>query len=234
MTIAFDAATTAFFTGDLVGATLQHTPVGTPRGIICLIAQNLASDEITTVQYGGITMTEVTGSPLLGAAGDEPMTCYGHFLGAGIPAGVQNVEVDTTNTRAKTLMLISVTAAADTEIDATQTLDTVVQNPSLTLATTASTNTFDVAILGTGVNAVTNVAPGAAYTQRMEQAIVGGARCSNGMNKTTNGTGGNITVDWTTDTSEDALVLAVAIREIAGAGGATVVDPFGMSGIFGG
>jgi len=228
MTIAFDAVTTNNFTGDL---TLPHTPAGTPRGVLFLCAQNTASDQIATVTYGAVSMAEVTGSPVIGSAGDEPMIVYGYFLGAGIPAGVQDLVVDTTGTAAKSGVVVTMTAAADTEVDATAIQDAVEDDPTLQLNTTASTNTFVMAVLASGSNGLTDVTPDAAYTQLFESSQ-SGLRVMNHMRRTTNPTGGAVTVNWTTAAAEDAYILAVAIRE-AGGGGAVVLDPFGMTGFFG-
>ena len=147
MTIAFDAVTQISAAGDWTQA---HTPVGTPRGVIVLMVQNTATDFVTSVTYGGVAMSEIAGSPLLAVSGDEDMALYGYFLGASIPTGVQDVINDTTSTPARSTVIVTVTAAADTEIDAVQTQDAVEADPSVDLATTASTNTFVVAALGSG------------------------------------------------------------------------------------
>ena len=93
MTIAFDAFTQA----ECRDCHLSHTPVGTPRGVIYLMLQNTAADQVATrdLWRGGVDRDP--GSPLLGAPGDEDMTLYTYFLGAGIPTGVQSVVVDTTS-----------------------------------------------------------------------------------------------------------------------------------------
>ena len=229
MTVAFDAVTSNNTAGDV---TFAHTPVGTPRGVLYLCMQNSSADQIVSVTYGGVTMSEIGLSPLLGTAGDEPKTVYGYFLGASIPTGAQNVVVDTSSTSAKRHAVITMTAAGDTTVDATQTLDTVIQNPSLTLGTTAATDTFVVAAFGSGIDNAPDITPGAAYTEVYENDV--GTWVAAVQRRTSNPAGGNVTVDWTTTSSDDAYVLAVAVKEAGAPPAGASFDPFGMSGFFGG
>jgi hypothetical protein len=63
MAIAYDAfSSSAQGTGEL---SWEHTPVGTPKGVLVLVAveSSLNHDPIGTVTYGGQTMTEVELSP---------------------------------------------------------------------------------------------------------------------------------------------------------------------------
>ena len=138
-----------------------------------MICQNSTILQIATVTYGGVAMSAVSGSPLQGSSGDEPQTIYVYFLGSSIPTGVQNFIVDTTSTSAKSAVGVTLTAAADTEIDSTVTQDIVEANPSVDLATTASTNTWVAGALASGQDALAGVTPDAAYTQMFEQGQVG-------------------------------------------------------------
>lgn len=221
MTIAYDAVSSLSFTGDVTAGLWVHTPVGTPKAVIVLVGMNTSLvDQIASVSYGGVAMTEVSLSPLLGSAGDEDGMVYGYFLGSGIPTGAQDILVDTTSTAGKRGVAITCTAAADTAVDTTNTLDAVQANPSLVLATTASTATFIAAMLHTGLNAVGDFDKGADYTQLYENDL--GTVCVGAQYRTTNGAGGNITVDWVAAGSDDAHVLAVAIKEAAAAAASKV------------
>src|SRR3990167_6273577 len=108
--IAYDAASTYVLeaTGDFA---FDHTPVGTPRGIIVFVLVNLAgTDEITGVTYGGDAMTEVANSPVLDTSGElGGAHCF--FLGTSIPTGTQSVSVTTCGTATeKDAACISLTA----------------------------------------------------------------------------------------------------------------------------
>lgn len=113
-----------------------HTPVGTPRGIVAYVVQYAAGDDqVTGATYGGVTMTEVTGSPLLKTTG-EAMAVYAYFLGSSIPTGAQTVVVSVSGAATKRGMSIAMTAGGNTEIndvDATLTSDSAA-NPSATLS----------------------------------------------------------------------------------------------------
>lgn len=220
MTVALDAFTGAqnlasgAFTVDITAGQWVHTPVGTPRGVLFLCGQGAVGDQIASISYGGVDLIEVSPSPFDAIAGDEDGTLYCYFLGSGIPTGAVDVLVDTTNSAGKRGFLYTLTASGDTEVDSTQTLDVVVQNPSLTLATTASTNTWVAAYLRSGIDSI-NITPGTDFTEIQESDA--GTWIHQSQYRTTNATGGNVTVDWGTNAVDDAQVFAVAIKESGGA-----------------
>lgn len=216
MAIAFDAVTSDTGGGGWATSpkTINHTPVGTPKGVLCGIVAGDASDVVSGVTYGGVALTRSAAASKISSTSTEGGSVYWYFLGASVPTGAQDCVITNTASGAGAVV-ITLTAAADTEVDAGATLDqSSGANPSATLATTASTTTFDAGILWSGQNAVTGITPGADYTQITEDDF--GSQTVSFVRRTTNGSGGNITVDWTA-TSEDAVIGAIAIREAVAA-----------------
>jgi hypothetical protein len=133
VSVAFDAATENIQAADPQNFT--HTPSGTPRGVLVLIAHAAtASDIVSGVTYGGVTMSRVAfADDTTGEAG----AAYLYFLGASIPTGAQTVSIDRTqNTTSVWAVAITATAAADTEVvdfDNSQQGDANITNPAVTL-----------------------------------------------------------------------------------------------------
>lgn len=208
--MAFDASSAP--TAGTSDLSWTHTPVGTPAGVIVLVAQNVGvTDEVVSVTYGGTALGEVTGSPLLHTTGAEDGALYGYFLGSSIPTGAQTVLVDVNATgSSKQAVAITLTAIGNTTIDTTATLDSgSATNPSVSLSTTASTETFIAAVLHSGLATMASITPGADYTTLPEHDF--GAQVAGWMRRTALATGGSVTVDWTAAT-EEAGILAVAVK----------------------
>lgn len=132
--IAFDAeSSSAYSTTNL---SWTHTPIGTPRGVIVWVFQyNNGGDHVVSVTYGGVSMTEVTGSPRIKVTG-ELMVVYAYFLGSSIPTGAQTVAIAVdAGTEYKKARAITLTATGDTSITDTTTIGSdSVANPSGTLS----------------------------------------------------------------------------------------------------
>ena len=210
MTVAYDNFSNGTAgTGDI---SWTHTPVGTPRAVIVFIAGIAGADEVSGVTYGGTAMTEMTGSPSSKATG-ETGTVYGYFLGASIPTGAQTVAMTSTAANLKSICAITLTGAADTEIvdvDATISSDAVA-DPSVTLSL-ASRDSFCAIGLYSGQDAVTGITPLTGWTSRLEQDA--GTEVVGYYTYDTVGST-DVTAGWT-QTSEDAIAIAVAVSEVAG------------------
>jgi hypothetical protein len=167
MSIAFDAS--SFIAHSTVDLSWTHTPVGTPRGIIVQVIEtfNVGADNVTSVTYGGVTMTRITGATVIQASGFDMGAIYTYFLGSNIPTGAQTVYVTVASGSSKTATAYSVTADADTAVDCTATLDSSdITDPSVTL--TALHECFVVGALHSGQNDAPSVTPGANYTEVYE------------------------------------------------------------------
>lgn len=111
----FDAATEFATFTTTSPATVSHSPVGTPRGVLVEVDHGeVATDLITGVTYGGVAMTRVATST---DDTDEPGRVYLYFLGASIPTGSQTVSIAHTGTATvKHATVATVIASGDTEI----------------------------------------------------------------------------------------------------------------------
>lgn len=112
MAIAFDASSESH-TGT-TGSTSQasfswtHTPVGTPKGVLVFtftVAELdiLDGDNATSVTYGGVNLTAVTGgrAEYIQTQSSNEGDCKAWFLGSSVPTGSQTVVVNRTNNSLK-------------------------------------------------------------------------------------------------------------------------------------
>ncbi len=96
--------------------TWTHTPAGTSRGVLVFVYTISATKKVTSVTYGGVVMTEITGGVAIDTA-NEPGRVDTFFLGASVPIGAQSIIVNRTNDA--TVMYASAvtqTAGTDTEV----------------------------------------------------------------------------------------------------------------------
>lgn len=210
MAIAFDAVSTQAVD---TGGSWTHSPVGIPKGVIVQIIQNNTTDNVTSVTYGGVGLTRITGATVVHTNGAEDGVVYTYFLGSGVPTGGKTVSVTVTGSDAKQAVCCTVTASTDTAVDGYGTLDSgSVDDPSVFVPTTHETILF--AGLHSGINSPVNIAPGANYTELDEGSLVANV-CYSFIRRT--GTAGasldGILVDWSTNTADEAGIGAVAIRE---------------------
>jgi len=218
MTVAFDAFTkVSTATGTSSGSeplTGTHTPPGTPRGVKAYVAQTNggSGDEVSAVTYGGVAMSRVASAA--DTAG-ELQRVYAYFLGTGIPTGAQTVTVTYSGASAtRILYCITVTAAADTEVDASNVAEEDQADPDITVATTASTNCFVSGVIASGLSTHTNLSAGTGYTE-LDLTDVG-SNATHVQRRTSNSTGGNVSVLWDTAAiSDDVAAIGVAIKESA-------------------
>jgi hypothetical protein len=196
-------------------ASWTHTPVGTPRGVLVwvLYSNTLShADFVTGVTYGGVSMTEVAGSPNVKTV-TESMSAHCFFLGSSIPTGAQTVAVDVTDTNNYAAFALTVTAAADTEVvdsDGTINSDSIA-DPSVTLSL-GGRSCFAAIGFSSGQNAVTGITPLTGWTGDLEDDLGGqtmGLYTYNTVGTT------DVTAGWT-QTAEDAVAMAVAIAEVSG------------------
>jgi hypothetical protein len=190
-----------------------HTPTGTPRAVIVIVTQYMQStNQINTVSYGGVTVPlAVARQHIDTAPGGEPAYAGLFFLGASIPTGAQTCQVTVTGSSRKDVFCITYTAAADTEVQSTDSLsgDTLT-NPSRTLA--LSGNSCAVLMGGmSGANNSGQVTELAGWTNRSEIDPGDVMHICYTYN-----TVSTADVTWgTTQAGHDACLVAAAIKEIA-------------------
>ena len=212
MAVAFDAASTGVGTSTF---SWSHTPVGTPRGVIVFVVQSGAVDEITSVTHGGVSMTEADGSPLIKLTG-ESCVVYVYFLGSGISGGAQTVEVvagiGTLNKRA---IAVTLTASGNTAGQDTTTISSdALENPSGTLSL-GNVSSFCCEALFSGQDAVTGITPSAGWTSRDEYQFTTLDQTAACYTYDTVGVS-DVTMGWT-QTSEDAVSIGIAIKDLSSA-----------------
>lgn len=207
---AFDAFTV--FNGV---SSATHTPAGTPRfvGVICVDRTSPPADNLSTVTYGSLTLTEASGSPLLHDVTDTNEEGAVHFFwaGSGIPTGAQTV---TTHAFCESSWVMTLTAAANTELADVDTFNTdSVTNPSLTLSA-GGVSVYAFVGFMSGVADPLNITPSTNWTARAEWDD--GPQTHGFYTFDTVGSS-DVTCGWT-QTAEDATAFCVAVREVAAAG----------------
>ena len=234
MTITFDAVTLNT-TNNVADFTQSHGGAGSGvKGALAFIPWRTASvDEIVGVTYGGATMTEVALSPLINASG-EVGGVSGWFLGSSVPQGTQTLAVDLIGSPAGAYQAVVLTllAGANLEIEDTSTVgpSTSLANPSMSLTTGASVTTFCAGCLFSGQNAPASITPGADYTA-LGAGHDFGNQSARGIRRTTNASGGSVTLDWV-QAADDAAGIGVAIKEASAAAPAMAPDYFSQYGSF--
>ena len=210
MAIAFDAATSS----DSI-TPFNHTPVGTPKGVLVLVcgADDTSLSTLTAVTYGIASLTEVSGSPNTKTTGRD-YRVWAFFLGTSVPTGTQSVALVGTITAAGyQAVCITYTATGDTAVEGVNTSinSDSSANPSSTL-TIANESHISIGF-SSGQGAVTGITPLTGWTSIAETDQ--GLDVTGVYRKDANASS-NTTVGWT-QTAEDALAIAVAVREAAGA-----------------
>ncbi len=189
------------------GGTFTIPTTGTPKGVIVGIAQNtLTTDQITSVTWGGGTMTRITS----GTCGGETGRTYLYFRGSSVAsAGTVNV-VSVAGTF--TAWAAAVDAyQVDTELASFGTFHSdAVANPSVTLATTSSDFGLAFAVLFSGVNAPSGIVAGAGMGTIATGRDFGtqSAAAEQGA-----GGGANEIVDFTVAAASSAMCAAL-VREV--------------------
>lgn len=210
MAVAHDAASTLGSSTSTQSWT--HTPVGTPKGVLVVVAENASSDGTSGVTYGGAALSNiasgVNSSPEAGR-----VTVW--FLGSGLSTGAQTVQVTRTNSNAYIAAAYTVT---------TTTYDTVVvdsdsgnsgniSNVAATMTIPSGLAVYIAAGLWSGEAALTSITDGTGMTRN--QSVDFGAQTAV-INRRGNyvGTGSADTPITWTQSSDDAAYAAVAIREL--------------------
>lgn len=181
--------------------------------MIVLIGGTAETNEITAVTYGGVALSAVSGSPNAKATGETGIV-QAFFLGSGVPSGAQTVAYTTSgSTVTHQGYCVTVTATASTEVVATNVaINSDSQaDPSSTLGLSGRT-CFCCELIYSGQAAIASITPFSGWTSQHEAAASGDT-----LAYYTYDTVGSsdVTVGWT-QTADDALMIAVAVSEVAG------------------
>lgn len=210
MAVLPDAATQGGpFTG-VSPHTVSHTPVGTPSAVVVFVTQGgtaAGNDTITGVTYGGVTVPRIATNGWASDVGGEFGGAFCHFLGSGIPTGVQDCVVSTNGGSAvKIITVITATAASDTEVAASGKLEGDAANPQIALDSGTS-SALRYAAIYSGSNVLTDLTGlnTAVASHDWGNFITKSERQASAST-------GSVTMGWT-GLIDDVAMVALAIRE---------------------
>ena len=220
MAVAFDAASeshaaTTPSTSE-ASFTWQHTPVGTPAGVLVYVFTFADADYITSVTYGGVALAQY------GEAADtagEPMRATAFFLGQPslIPTGQQSVVVTRTN-NATPMYAVAITVTAGTNRDTEATgLTTITGDGTVAeqAVTDGSPGADSVRFAGGAFGHATLPTAGANSTA--VHSIDPGAYGFVVVRETTAGQGSR-SVGMSSGSSDDRAIVHLAVREVLAPG----------------
>ncbi len=229
-TITQDTSTEskASVNGDTEDFSWSHTAGASPEGVVVfVVVETTTADDVIGVTYNSVSMTEITGSPLIKSSG-ETAAVHAFFLGASIVGGTKTVAVDLDGTSPETFAFaITFDAAADLEINtisdvtctnpATPDYDLcadAVQSPSETLALGSVTSAVIMGwFFGDGSSAGST--PFGSWEDLQQEADFGPNTC--GMYAYETIASDDVGIGWSTGSNtDDAVAIAVSINEVAG------------------
>jgi len=215
MTVAHDAHTkSATWTTTPDPFTFDHTPSGTPRGVIVEITVNAdaGADKIDgVVSYGSVAMARVATGFASDTAG-EPGSAYIYYLGSGIPTGIQPVSINYNPSPGgtKQAVCITVTAAADTTEATSNKISGDAANPQIALDSGAD-SALRYFVINSGLPNVTDLTLVASMST--VDSTDHGARVTR-FDRQTTAASGSVTVGYTS-ASDDVAMIAIALKEVA-------------------
>lgn len=187
-----------------------HTPVGTPKGALVFVFTNADADYITSVTYGGTTMTRVSGGQAIDTAGEAGRTDT-FFLGSSVPTSSQTVTVTrTNNTTVMYATAMTVTADRDTETTGFVLLQ---NNQTLAEQSVDDGSPGSNSVRFAGINSGLPDVPAAGTNSTVVAGIDLGARVVQVVRETTAGQGAR-SIGFSSGTSDDVAAVHVAVREV--------------------
>ena len=218
MTVAHDANTRFPTTGDTYDTTtgsrtFNHTPTGTPKGVVCVVMnQTVTTAVVSGVLYGDVNMTlsaVATDTSEVGRIEVYTLT------DSAIPTGVQVVTLLECTATSKWCAVSTVTAATlRTTVNASNAVNTTTAaNPTMTITTTASTLAY--CGFHGGASALTSYVAGAGVTNQNSGDY--GALVSRSARRSSQDAAGSVVFSWTYATSDDYCIAGVALAERADA-----------------
>jgi len=205
-----------------------HTQTGTPQGVVVFVSTFVSvADFITSVTYGGVALTRLSGGSAQDAAGElGRMDAF--FLGSGLGAGNQTITVNRTNNA--TVMYaaaVTVTAGAATAVP-TATIVLLQGDQALAVQSVNDTspgqNSVRYAAAYSGLNAPPAAGTGSTLLNSIDIGNYGSALAQ----ETTAGQGAR-NVGFTAG-SDDVAAVHLAIRELVPRTETPIVGSFTLTG----
>jgi hypothetical protein len=191
----------------------SHTLAAGAKGLLVAVVQTGGTTDVLSaanaVQVGSTNLTRIRFDVDSVGSG---VGVYWFFLGSSVPTGSQTITTNKSGGLQQTRCSAwSITASSDTAVDASNATTGDQDDPSITLATTTGRITFVATAFASGLASTGDVTEGGDYTRNMADDAFGLTRHT--ARRTNLATGGNVTVDWTTASSDDVAMSAVAIGE---------------------
>jgi hypothetical protein len=242
MAIGFDAASESHTgtTGSASEASFgwTHTPAGTPKGVLVFTFVNANADDATSVTYGGVSLTAVSGGRAVDTAG-EPGDCKAWFLGSSVPTGAQTVTVNrNNNANVMYAVAITVTSSQNSEVHTAGIVllqeDGSVASQSVTDDSSGTGNSMRFAGINCGADDFGTVLPsspafGTLYPDSGNstwlQGIDFGTRVCGVVRETTAGTGARSVGFF--GPSDDRAAVHLAVKDVAGGAATAIKDIIG-------
>lgn len=205
-----------------------HTQTGTPQGVVVFVSTYASvSDFITSVTYGGIALTRLTGGLAQDGAGESGRLDT-FFLGSGLSSGNQTITVNRTNNA--TVMYAAaatVTAGADTAVP-TATIVLLEGDGTLTVQSVNDTSPGQNSVRYAGGYSGLQAPPSADASSTLLNSIDIGNYGSALVRETTAGQGAR-SVGFSA-ASDDRAVVHLAIRELVPRTETPIVGTFTLTG----
>ena len=206
--------------------TWTHTQTGTPQGVLVFVhVANSGGNPVSSVTYGSVPLTRVSGGAAVDAAGELGRTDL-FFAGSGLASGNQTITVNRANTT--DIMYASaatVTAATNTNVTGIILLegDGTLTQQSVTDGG-APTNSLRYAAAYSGLAAPPVTGANSTSLTSIDFGQYGAAM----VRETTAGTGARLV--GFTDASDDRAAVHVAVRELWNRTDTEVVGAFTLTG----
>lgn len=201
-------------TTDPYTAFTGYTPGAGTRGIlVAAINVTTATDQISSITYGGVTLTKVV------TATDTVTEFYNTsfwFLGTGIPAGAQNLVVDFSSATDDDyyFVIVSIRANADLEVIDSDQLSENRASPQVTLSY-GGRKALAFCALGGGATAASSYALLANMSAVQDNAVATPTAKSQRVDRQTDAGTSDFTIGYTYGTSDDVAFVALAVAEVA-------------------
>jgi hypothetical protein len=218
--MAIALGTTSWTTANVTsGANVSHAGDASAAAVCVVLGQDTnTTDSITSVTYGGVTLSRVRSDSEATEAGRIYI-----YWGIGIPGGTQDIVVTHTATNLR-LAAATMTVAAGMTValcgSATGTSAST-SNPTFNITTPSSVNALIFYGIHSGLQTMTNT-PTAPSTLMVAGALGTGSAYDAGATgrgfATRTTTGGTVACAWTAATADDFVGSAAAFREFPAVG----------------
>ena len=203
----------------------SFTPSCTPGAILLWVLQDSASgvSQVSTPTYGGVIMVAAAGSPVCMAS---QRCIYKYFLGSNIPTGLQTVVVNVTGSANKSVTVLALSSARNTEyVDVDTTINGTGANPSVTMALAGRTAFVAIGFV-TNITGAGNITPTAGWSVPTAEVLFTNPPVG-AVYKYDTIASSDVAAGWT-QASASSSAIAVAVTEVL-IGGGVIGGGFGTT-----